>query len=303
MTDIIESPTLYRCIIGVTNNRPYDTSIFVSNNTTYHNIISYKELISLNKHIKYKQEPTNNINLKTIYDLYFAENNLIMFRFLCSSDCCNGTNYMNSKITKKVMKFVKLITTRNNVIIEVSDHSMSAFFRNWDNEFMGLDCPIIISRHTTSGSFTMNALKDIMVTSVHPTLQQIAKMSDEQNINMTFQNMPSTQIFSIKENALFLVKVLSNGCETSKLREQEVNPVHCEFHYRNGVIVVSSTHWCNLENVNSSVNEDRLKIMYTQSFGHQASQVLEQELSSAPTPYHKKRIISQSVKKISSGIN
>jgi hypothetical protein len=312
----------YRCIIGIANTTPYDTSVFVNNETTYYTSIYYGTFSKLFGFIKNKEEPDEE-NLKIIYNNYYNETSQVLFRFLCAQSCKQGMMFSDKYFTKLFMEFVKFITAgTKKVLIEFSDHSMSAFFRNWDNDFMEFECPILISRRTTSGLFTMNATRDSFLSSSHPTLQQIATLSADENISITFQNMNLTQQFTVKEGADF-VKILSTGHEgapqskttddsrdnttkkPSKKRKIaevfKVQPVHCEFPYQNGIIIVSSTHWCNIENVISNVSEDRMKECYIETFGEEASAMMERELEAAPTPQDKKRIISRSVKQISSG--
>ena len=141
------------CVVGITSNHPYDTSIFVNNSTTFYTKITYFELIKLynlidldtkesfsNKYdlnqIDLNESVTNiptNMNIIYVVDCFKNPSIKMIFRFLCSPDCHDGLNFIDQETTNKIYDFVKLVT-RRNCIIEVSDHSMGSFFRNWDNE-------------------------------------------------------------------------------------------------------------------------------------------------------------------------
>jgi hypothetical protein len=82
-----------------------------------------------------------------------------------------------------------------------------------------------------------------------------------------------------------LTNKISPGLTKPKLvRENYVDditryPVHCEFKFGKLSIVVSSTHWCNLEEVNSNVNIDTLRREYTNTFGIESQHEVDEALT------------------------
>lgn len=323
------------CVVGITTSGPYDSSVFVNNDNTYYTQISYDKLDLLIRLIECGKEPKEdnkdikNMNLLYVANCFFDDSVKIIFRFLCSPDCDNGKTFINKKKTKEIFKFVKLLTTRD-CVIEISDHSMGSFFNNWDNDFMQMNSPIKVLDMTHSGPFKMYGNKKDFINSIHPTLNQIGDLSSDDNIEITFVNMGGTKVYEIIEpndsndsnnsSTSFYkypkVTLISKGKQittkdmhrqfgekTNEYNEkyfQEV-PVHCEFDYNCGKIVVSSTHWCNLQSVDNSVDLPSLSRYCTNTFGADATQNLEYTLSCAQNDYEYKNIISTAIREISSG--
>jgi hypothetical protein len=190
---------------------------------------------------------------------------------------------------------------------------MGSFFTNWKNDFMEMESPIEILELTTSGGFKISGTRENFISSVHPTLKQIGDLSSDENVEITFNNMDGTKIFQVRESDTY-VKVISSGYElhpesnyrdtltlSIETRTPIVYPVHCEFDYKNGKIVVSATHWCNLDNVENEVDLPTLRRYCTEAFGEESTQELDVMLSSITKPLEMKRAISSAVRQISSG--
>jgi len=320
------------CIIGITTNYPYDSSEFMNNNELCYKTISYTEfeelynLINTNllkSGIEHEKEPVSepkllstNINLMYINECFKSSDIKLIFRFLCSSDCANGELFVNKQITSIVFKFIKLISERE-CLIEFSDHSMCSFFTNWDNEQMGMDKPIEILKFTHSGEFKMFGKKSDFENSSHPTLKQIGDMSSDENIEIIFNNMDGTKVYKILNSNI--IKLLStgnqlinrkqdNGIYNFSNRDCDISeelyltvPVHTEFNYNKAKIILSATHWCNLDTVNTPIDIPKLKRYCTENFGYVATQELERELSKTTDLNEQTRIISLCVRDISSG--
>jgi hypothetical protein len=56
-----------------------------------------------------------------ILDCFSDPNIEIIFRFLCSSECNNGINFIDTKTTNYVYKFINLVTSKRSVLIEVGE--------------------------------------------------------------------------------------------------------------------------------------------------------------------------------------
>ena len=306
--------TLNKCVIGICDFTPYDTSVFVNNETTYYSRITYNQMHKLSEYLTANFQEVKELNLQQIINFIKTTNTLVMFRFLCSRDCENGKHFLNSECTRRVFSFLKIITSQSNkVLVEFSDHSMGALFKNWDAEFMGIVSPIIISHKETNGLFKLQATKQSLINSCHPTLQQIGQMSQDEVITITFNNMMGTKVFSIRDGAEN-VKILSKGYEMetpsigryifNQNKEKPANEEHivqCEFPYQNGMVIVSSTHWCNLENVESNIDIETMRKYYKETYGNNACYAIDVELATAPSPDVYKSVTSRIVKEISSG--
>lgn len=331
------------CVVGITSSNPYDRYVFVNNSTTFYAKITYSELIILYDLIDLATKKTNtttydekesetstsiNMNMLHIINCFKDPSVKIIFRFLCSQDCHDGLKFIDNQTTYKIYDFVKLVTRRNCVIIEVSDHSMGSFFNNWNNEYMGKINPIKILPITHSGSFKMYGGKNDFINSTHPTLKQIGNLSSDEQVEITFNNMGGTKVYKILDPN---VKLISKGIQIKEkfkfdlgktieikslkplnLMEQlepfeslevyDEVPVHCEFDYQEGKIVISATHWCNLDSVESPVDLPTLRRYCTNSLGIDATVDLENTLSLAKNECEYKRIISDTVREISCGI-
>lgn len=334
--DISEKKEITKCVIGITNSSPYDISEFVNNLTTFYTKISYTKLnelyLMINElNVKEKKEKkeeneeneenkeinkttnTININLLHVINSLKDSETQVIFRFLCSSDCLNGLKFIDDETTQLVYKFVNQVSGFKNVIIEISDHSMGAFFNCWDNSIMSKPSPIQISNLTHEGNFKMYGLKQDFINCVHPTLKQIGEMSADDNIEIKFNNMNGTKVFKIIDSN---VRLISKGVQikednshldfikklsTDNEQLYEEVPVHCEFDYNNARIIVSATHWCNLESVENNVDLVTLRRYCTDTYGEIASQNLDFQLSLATDEKTYKHIISTVVREISSG--
>ena len=166
--------------------------------------------------------------------------------------------------------------------------------------------------------------KNDFINSIHPTLNQIGDITETDQVKINFSNMSGTLVYSINNNVNIPVKLISQGYqieqnyrgeyndETNNETNNEINnnirlqPVHCEFPLFNGMIIVSSTHWCNLTQVQSDINEDKLKFQYTNTFGEIETSKMEQELSAIKSTGSKKQVqeyCSNKVRDICSGRN
>ena len=287
------------CVVSITNSNPYDTSELPNNSTTYYTNINYRQLTELYEILKTDSE-TNNMVYKNICNYVKDRKTKVFFDFKCSSDCHSGSDFVDKNTTLTVFKLINTMT-RKGCNIVVGDHSMGALFNNWDAYKMDFKSPIIISRETTSGHFSMTGNKEDFINSDHPILKDLGDMSSSETVNIEFQNMGGTKIFSVKPNAKEHVKIVSKG-RSHDHRDLE-QPVHCEFKYRNGMIIVSATHWCNLTNVNSQVDVEKVREQYTQRYGETARQQFEAEyqeavMSGCRTTVN--RVVSDSVKFICS---
>lgn len=178
---------------------------------------------------------------------------------------------------------------------------------------MGIESPIIISSKETNGLFKLQSTKQNLINSCHPTLQQIGQMSQDEVIAITFNNMMGTKVFSIREGSEN-VRILSKGYEMetpsvgrSIFNQNKEKPVieeqvvQCEFPYQNGMIIVSSTDWCNLENVESNIDIETMRKYYKETYGNDACNAIDVELAAAPSPVVYRSVTSRIVKEISSG--
>lgn len=338
----MDSNTENKCIIGIISaDSSYDSSIFISNEETYYTNINYNMLSILTKYYNNEEINTTNSIIEKIINLLNKKDIFVMYRFICSSDCQSGYCFISPDINKIVYKFIK-IATKNNVMIEFSDHSIGSLINNWDSSEMGMELPIELCEETSNGLFKIVACKHDFIESCHPILQKIGELSDDETISIKFNNMANTVVYSIKPDAN--VKLLSTGypiknnsnilnilaqkidddidyscnfkrrrlnsddekSEKSEAEEaiiEKIQPVHCEFGYQNGKFIISSTHWCNLEKVEFNVNVDNLKRQYSQSFGTEYSTILETKLSRATSQFEYNNVMSQTVRQISSGSN
>lgn len=306
------------CVVAIVGDSIYDTSEFANASkdflyTTlkYSDIPNfYKMLIGITRTTEFKY-----LNILRYFSIPDSK---IFFDFKCSSDCCSGARFTNEELTKKANQLIKLLLKKKANVV-VGDHSMGALFNNWDPVHMG-PCPISIKKETTFGLFKMYGESKNFLESVHPTLNQLGDISDNNKVEITFTNMGGTLIYSINTNTEIPVKLISQGYP---LNYQTMNtgdpdnpinnniyiqrltqPVHCEFPLFNGNIIVSSTHWCNLHEIRSDINEDKLKSNYTRAFGRDVSARMEEDLErlkSNSTPQEVREYCSARVKDICSG--
>jgi hypothetical protein len=323
---IPELSTIKTCVVAISSDMPYDTSKFVNNETTFYKRINYLELgelfNSINDDISNStliSKQVFNQNIIFISDCYKQPEIKMIFRFLCSSDCDNGEQFIDKTNTNLVYKFVKFVCTRPECLVEFSDHSLGAFVKNWDNDIMSMNCPISIKTYTHSGKFKMTGKKSNFINSTHPTLKQIGDMAETEDIVITFDNMGGTKVYEILDNDI--LRLISTGNQENPTHDHNIYsffnksrmfnddnqeiyssvPVHTEFDYNKGKIILSSTHWCNLDSVETPINIPKLRRYCTDSLGMQATQELDQMLSSVLNENECRRIISATVRQISSG--
>ena len=308
---------LQTCVVGISSNHPYDSSKFVNNDTTFYRQISYSQLAELLKAIRdinTSQRPTPspiNQNIIFITECYKQSEIKMIFRFLCSSDCVDGKQFIDTITNNLVYEFVNVVCEHPKCLIEFSDHSLGSFVENWNIDLMGgLSCPIGIKPYRHSGKFTMKGKKSDFVNSAHPTLKQIGDMAGEEDVVITFINMGGTKVYEILNKNI--VKLISTGNQLeydfmsihipNNNREiYSTVPVHTEFNYKKGIIVLSSTHWCNLDSVETSIDIPTLRRYCTDSLGIKETEKLDKMLSSAKNEDEIKRAVSGMVRGISSG--
>jgi hypothetical protein len=284
--------------ICITSSTPYDISY--DKNTIN---ISYDDLLILTKSLYYlNKNSLNNSNLLLIFE-NLETSNLVMFKFLCSSDCNNGTNFINGEITLNVIDFLKKISERENTLIEFSDHSLGSLVQNWDKEKLGMNCPIIILDNTTFGSFEMTATKTNFLNSSHNKLITMGQLSDSDDISIKFNNMSGTKIYEIIKEEEYNIKVLSTGISLENtLNINEKIPVHSEFKINKSIIIISSTHWCNLDIIETPINLSILRSYTIELYGKSVGDELDLTISEyEDNPSLLKRAISESVKRLTSG--
>ena len=294
---IPEVSKLQTCVVGISTNKPYDSSKFVNNEAIFYRQITYSQLEELSGFImdiansssatcntsvsrsRSGPGPMLNQNIIFITECYKLPEIKMIFRFLCSPDCNEGNEFIDTTTNDLVYKFLNIVCDRQECLIEFSDHSLGSFVANWNNDIMsGLSCPIKIKSYTHSGYFKMYGKKLNFKNSAHPTLKQIGELAENDDIEITFNNMGGTKAYEILNNDI--VRLISTGNQLKSdfmhniddnPKIYEIVPVHCEFNYKNGIIILSSTHWCNLNLVESSVNIQILREYCTDSFGMQAT--------------------------------
>jgi len=206
--------------IGITDNIPYDTSTFFESDTAKYIRMSYSDIQYLNTAINTADATKlTNSNLLYIYECINLLNGQspdlkIMFRFLCSLDCCNGTFIKSHVLTDTIHNFINNVTLKG-CNIELSDHSLAAICNTWNKEDYGLECPFIISSETTSGNYIMKALKVDLINSGHQILKIVGELSESDIINITFNNMGGTKIYSLNTKSFIPVTILSKGKENN----------------------------------------------------------------------------------------
>ena len=144
-------------------------------------------------------------------------------------------------------------------------------------------------------------------------------MSGEEDIVIKFNNMGGTKVYKVLNNEIIRLISIGNQEErenaydnkyilSKKLKTlldcEEIYstvPVHTEFDYKMGKIILSSTHWCNLVSVETNIDVPKLRRYCTDSLGEQATQDLDQMLSSTSNKKEYDRIISATMREISSG--
>jgi hypothetical protein len=298
-------------VVAIIGDSVYDTSEFANASKDFlYTTLKYSDIPNFYGMLKGTIRTTE-FKYLNILRYFSIPDSKIFFDFKCSSDCCSGAKFTNDELTKKANQLIKLLLKKRANVV-VGDHSMGALFNNWDSIHMG-PCPITIKRETTSGLFRMFGESKNFLESIHPTLNQLGDISDTDKVEITFTNMGGTLIFSINTQIEIPVKIISQGYPLNGIRnsitdpmklELHTQPVHCEFPLFNGRIIVSSTHWCNLHEIRSDINEDKLKSNYTRAFGREVSTRMEEDLErvkSNSTPQEVREYCSARVKDICSG--
>ena len=284
------------CVIEINSSDPYDTSTMSDNPKTFCASIAYEtlpELISIFSNDENEREIISNINLLFIKECLKKENIKIIVRFLCSCDCNNGSLFVDLNTTELVFKFLELLSERDT-IIELSDHSISSVINNWDKYIKDIPKPIEMSRETCHGSFKMYGKKEDFENSEHPTLKMIGILA-ENNIEINFNNMSGTKIFIIINPN---VKLISKGYQINSFDNyQREIPVHCEFYRKKSKYIISSTHWCNLTEVENKVNLKNVREYVKNFYGENTASKLDGIEDESTL----KRCISDSVRQLSSG--
>ncbi len=293
------------CVISICTSHPYDVSEMKNNASTFYTQIDYKQLKDL-YHVIRHDSKSRNVTYDIIKKHIVEKSAKVFFDFKCSGDCHDGKNFVDNDTTLLVYKLVNTMT-RLGCNIVVGDHSMASLFNNWDNYKMDCKSPISVCRETTNGHYKMSGLKSDFITSDYPVLKNLGKMSAQENVEIEFENMSGTKIYKVNDESEMKdkVKIISKG---NPVRDENVEKdsqiVHSEFPYRNGKIIISATHWCNLTEVKSDVNLDEVRKQYTAQFGEEECMNFEVQYCAAIASNNKeeaRRVISDSVKYMCSG--
>lgn len=287
------------CVISIVSGNPYDSSKMENNANTFYTQINYVELKELCKVIRNKKT-TDNMTYETIKRYIDEKKAKVFFDIKCSSDCHSGNHFGDDATTLSIFKMVNTMTLLGCNIV-VGDHSMGSLFNNWDKHQMDFASPIEISKETTSGSYKMSGIKSDFQSSDYPILKNLGDISADEKIEIEFENMGGTKIYKIKEDTTVPVKVISKGGKRD-FEENEI--VHSEFTYRNGKIIISATHWCNLTNMKTEVNMEEMTRQYETQFGIEKTVQMKVEYSCALASGNKEelqRVVSDSVRYMCSG--
>lgn len=286
------------CVISIVSGNPYDSSKMENNANTFYTQINYKQLKELYDVIRH-QKITDNITYQTIQRYIEEKKAKVFFDIKCSSDCHSGSHFTDDETTLSIFKMVNTMT-RLGCNVVVGDHSMAALFNNWDKYRMDIPSPIEVMKETTEGSYKMSGNKVDFQSSDYPILKNLGDMSADEKIEIEFRNMSGTKLYKIKEDTQIPVKVISKGGKG--LEQNEI--VHSEFAYRNGKIIISATHWCNLTNVKTEVNVEEMTRQYETQFGVEETIQMRRVYSCAIASGNKEemqRVVSDSVRYMCSG--
>jgi hypothetical protein len=217
-----------------------------------------------------------------------------MFRFLCSSQCCDH-KFTNDENVFKLVNFL----LNYEVLLEFSDFSLRALIKQWNKYIPEIICPWKMLSKTTSGSFTMTALKSDFESSTHYSLKMIAQLSED-NIEIKFNNAGGTILYEINEESPNIPQVISQGYIGSL---KDVNyPVHSIVKINQANIIALNSHWCNLMSVESNVNISALRDYIFRTEGEDSALAfdssMEENIGNLPAY---KREVSESVRRMVSG--
>jgi hypothetical protein len=128
------------------------------------------------------------------------------------------------------------------------------------------------------------------------------------NINSVVKHtcLSYNDLFDVVKNN---IKVLSTGITTfsdninvSDNTNKKIRPVHSEFKINNCIIIISSTHWCNLDTIETPINLSILKSYTLETYGDEAVQELDLMVSQYENnSVLLKRTLSESIKRLTSG--
>jgi len=150
-------------------------------------------------------------------------------------------------------------------------------------------------------------LKTDFLKSEYPMLKNLGEMSAEENVEINFTNMSGTKIYKVKTDSQIPVEIISKGRSISNRDDEkkEMNEiVHSEFAYRNGKIIISSTHWCNLTSVNTEMNVEEVRSKIVMQCGIADAIEFDNEMEKAIKSGKKeevKKSVTKSVKYLFSG--
>lgn len=286
------------CMISIVSGNPYDSSKMENNANTFYTQINYKQLRELCGVIRNKIT-TENITYQTIKKYIDEKKAKVFFDIKCSSDCHSGSNFGDDETTLSIFKMVNTMT-RLGCNIVVGDHSMASLFNNWDKYRMDFLSPIEVMTETTEGPYKMSGNKIDFQSSDYPILKNLGDMSAEEKIEIEFRNMSGTKIYKISEGTTVPVKIISKGGKG--MEQNEI--VHSEFAYRNGKIIISATHWCNLTEMKSEVNVEEMTRQYATQFGIEECAKMTVQYRCAIASGNKEemqRVVSDSVRYMCSG--
>lgn len=220
---------------------------------------------------------------------------LTMFRFLCSSQCCDNQFTNNNNNVFQLVKFL----LNHEVLLEFSDFSLRALICQWNKYIPEIICPWKMLSKTTSGSFTMTALKKDFESTNHYSLKMIAQLSED-NIEIKFNNAGGTILYNINEESPNIPIVISQGYIGAFI--EEIYPVHSIVKINQATIIALNSHWCNLMSVESNVNITVLRDYILRTEGEDSAiafdSSMEENIGNLPAL---KREVSESVRRAVSG--
>jgi hypothetical protein len=267
-------------------------------------------LIISNKtnHGKYEMTSTKQILLKSAHPILNKIGNL------------SATEEI--KITFTNMIDTKIYTVKNdevNILSYGKPLNKSKFICNLSNNINNTDginntniMNVLNDINTNSmndlNTNSMNDLNDINDLNYIININDINDMNDNNNnINDMNDNNNNMNDLNDDLNDDFdddLINDLNDDINDNlkDVSESLIEPIHSELEFNNIVFVFSSTHWCNLTEVESDINIDKLKEYTCDLYGDKELEYLNNQIDLfKDDPLEFKRSISESVRKISSG--
>jgi len=242
-----------------------------------------------------------NMNYDNINDDFIAslgdcllEPELTLFRFLCSEQCCSNKFKNQDNVFKLIKELLK-----HRVLLEFSDFSLGALIAQWNKYLPEMICPWKLLPITTSGEFTMSGLKTDFESSIHPTLQTIAQLSDT-DIEIKFNNAGGTILYEINEESPIVPTIISQGF-IGRVNETKYL-VHSSTKIGESTFITLNSHWCNLTSVESNVNTAVLRDYILRTEGENSAMEFDNSMEeNIGNPVALKRDISESVRRMVSG--